>query len=757
LVRFSGTLTDVNGKPLTGSAGVTFALYSDQQGGAPLWIETQSVALDRSGRYSVQLGSTASQGLPTGLFTSGEARWLGVQPEGQAEQPRVLLLSVPYALKAADAETLGGFPAAAFVLAAPASGSGAGVTGGDATTSTAASATPMASSNVTTTGGTVNTIPLFSTATNIQNSLLTQTSTTAINVGGKLNLPATAAATKTAGTDSRPLDFVASSFDSTSSTALNQTFQWQAEPAANDTASPSGTLNLLYGLGATVPSETGLKLSSKGVFTFAVGQTFPGTGTITGITTASGSGLSGGGTTGTLSLKVPAAGITNAMLAHPSLTLTPGGGMAGGGAVALGGTTTLGLKTCAADQVLEFISGAWACTNAAVGTITGVTAGTDLKGGGTSGVVTLNVDTTEVPQLSGNNAFTGNNAVTVNNSTPALTLSNSYSGTADAMDVYPNMYGTGIYESGGAFGVYATGGEIPLVGLGGAVQGVYGGSATDSNFTPAIFGVEEGTTTQTIGVFGETASPKGAGVYGQSQDNQSGTGSANTLGAGVWGDGGSAGQTGVVGTADDYYAGYFENNGLINYTLESFNGNSNGYPFAAFNQSFNGCYIDALGDILCTGAKNALVPIDEGQRKVALAAIESPKNWFEDLGSERLSNGAAVIALEPEFAQTVNTDLEYHVFLTPKGDCKGLYVANETASSFEVHELGGGSSSVSFDYRIVALRKNFENIRLADHTNDPNPWKTMKKRTPTHLDINRLIPPKREAQLVRPIAQPARK
>jgi hypothetical protein len=49
----------------------------------------------------------------------GEARWLGVQPEGQAEQPRVLLLRGPYALKAGDAQTLGGLPSSAFVLAAP--------------------------------------------------------------------------------------------------------------------------------------------------------------------------------------------------------------------------------------------------------------------------------------------------------------------------------------------------------------------------------------------------------------------------------------------------------------------------------------------------------------------------------------------------------------------------------------------------------------------------------------------------------------
>ena len=118
LVNFSGTLTDVNSKPLTTLSGVTFALYKDSEGGAALWLETQNVQPDRFGHYRVVLGSTTSQGLPPNLFTSGDARWLGVQVQGQPEQPRVLLLSVPYALKAGDAQTVGGLPASAFVLAA---------------------------------------------------------------------------------------------------------------------------------------------------------------------------------------------------------------------------------------------------------------------------------------------------------------------------------------------------------------------------------------------------------------------------------------------------------------------------------------------------------------------------------------------------------------------------------------------------------------------------------------------------------------
>jgi hypothetical protein len=120
LVRFGATIKDAYGNPLSGPVSVTFSLYSEQTGGSPLWQETQNLTLDVNGRYSALLGSTLANGVPLGLFASGEAQWLAVQPQGQTEQPRVMLVSAPYALKAADAETIGGLPPSAFVLASPA-------------------------------------------------------------------------------------------------------------------------------------------------------------------------------------------------------------------------------------------------------------------------------------------------------------------------------------------------------------------------------------------------------------------------------------------------------------------------------------------------------------------------------------------------------------------------------------------------------------------------------------------------------------
>jgi hypothetical protein len=114
LVNYSGRVSARANITASKICGITFAVYSNENGDAPLWLETQNVALDESGRYTVLLGATTS-GLPPDLFPTDEQRWLGVQVEGQAEQPRVLLASVPYSIRAVEAERLAGHEASEFV------------------------------------------------------------------------------------------------------------------------------------------------------------------------------------------------------------------------------------------------------------------------------------------------------------------------------------------------------------------------------------------------------------------------------------------------------------------------------------------------------------------------------------------------------------------------------------------------------------------------------------------------------------------
>ena len=194
LMRISGTLnlgTDAGGVSAadaatsqhdlhrtSGVVGVTFALYAEETGGAPLWLETQNVQVDNTGHYSVLLGSTQAEGLPIELFTSGQAQWLGVQQQGQTEQPRIMLFSVPYALKAADAETFGGKPPSAYASAQPEQT--------ESPTNPAPTAVPAngsgGSSNSPhplpiTGSGTTNYLPIWTSASNLASSVVYQGST----------------------------------------------------------------------------------------------------------------------------------------------------------------------------------------------------------------------------------------------------------------------------------------------------------------------------------------------------------------------------------------------------------------------------------------------------------------------------------------------------------------------------------------------------------------------------------------------------
>ncbi|TKJ28619.1 hypothetical protein CEE39_09975, partial [bacterium (candidate division B38) B3_B38] len=72
--------------------------------------------------------------------------------------------------------------------------------------------------------------------------------------------------------------------------------------------------------------------------------------------------------------------------------------------------------------------------------------------------------------------------------------------------------------------------------------------------------------------------------------------------------------------------------------------------------------------------------------------------------------------LESVFTQAANTEIAYFVFPIPNGDCNGLYIARQDKDSFEVREQGGGTSSISFDYRIVAKRRGYEEVRFEEFT-----------------------------------------
>jgi hypothetical protein len=143
-----------------------------------------------------------------------------------------------------------------------------------------------------------------------------------------------------------------------------------------------------------------------------------------------------------------------------------------------------------------------------------------------------------------------------------------------------------------------------------------------------------------------------------------------------------------------------------------------GYAGAFVTSSTNGkgVYIETKGGAgiqVVGGSKNAVVRTPSGAK--ALYSEESSEVWFTDYGFGKLEHGHARILFDPSFAQTINPDEPYHVFVQSYGDAE-LYVQGRTPVGFDV-VLKDGDADAEFSYRIVAKRLGFEGKRL-----EPAPW-----------------------------------
>ena len=295
-------------------------------------------------------------------------------------------------------------------------------------------------------------------------------------------------------------------------------------------------------------------------------------------------------------------------------------------------------------------------------------------------------------------------------------------------------------SSGGNQGVYglseSTGGQ-GVYGYASATSGITSGvwGQSDSTIGRGVYGAAGATTGYNYGVYGVSSSTDGYGVYGSAtattgtnygvngrSDSADGRGvlgyaSATTgINYGVYGQSNSTDGRGVVGVASAATGSTFgvyglsgSTSGLGVYGVASATTGAN-YGVYGYTSSPSGYGVYYAGGLAGTGTKSAIVETqDYGWR--ALYAVESPQNWFEDFGQATLVAGEAIVSIEPIFAQTVNLEDTYHVFLTPRGDC-GLYVAEQTATSFSVRALNGATCGIAFDYRIIAARLDYEDLRL---------------------------------------------
>jgi hypothetical protein len=531
----------------------------------------------------------------------------------------VLLLSVPYAVKAADAATLGGKPASAYLLnaqqteAVPASAQSS-----PAAASKAASNADHSAVSASIAGsGTTDYVPRWTSSTNLGNSVIFQ------STAGKLGIGTTS-----------PL----ATLDIRETTGMR--------------AIASGSGIAVYG-DATVASGTG-----KGVEGDTSSTSGTGVAGVASATTGSTEGMWGA------SFSTGGVGVIGQAYATSGNTIGVEGLSASStGTAGVFNNTAGGKILSAQNNSVEKFS---------------------VDGGGNVGLAgVINFSTGQTfpgsAQLNANNLFTGNQTMTAPflSQNPTLTISGGPSGTTPLSVDGGFGTGTGITVSGTfdagvqsdseGFGLYGTG----------TAGGVYGALDVETITGAAgVYGQASAALPQaTFGVEGFNPGPTGIAVVGTAvSSSKTGGLLVGSSPFGVWGDTGSAGTTvaGVLATADNATALWSENNSLSP-TGYFYNQSSSTAVALSAGGSTGSCQVFANGNLTCTGSKSAAVPVANG-RSVALYAVESPENWFEDFGSGQLSGGVATITLDPEFLQTVSSSSTYHVFVTPRGECEGLYV-----------------------------------------------------------------------------------
>lgn len=293
-----------------------------------------------------------------------------------------------------------------------------------------------------------------------------------------------------------------------------------------------------------------------------------------------------------------------------------------------------------------------------------------------------------VQAVSNGNAIVG----TSNNTNAIVGIANNQSSTSQAALLGQDAANNGLFNNGV---------------LGTTTSDGWGVQGTSTN---GAFGGVEGIATNGTGVEGFSSS--GDGVFGSSTSNFGVVGQGNvssdpasiSLDTGVKGT--STNANGVYGFSTNRNAGAFENNNGSFFTLYAQADNASGFPFEALNLATGkSMVLDASGNLSISGKITT-----GGSCSVGCSATRHPLLYtstqslptMEDFGEAQLVNGQAYVHLDPAYANVIDRQTNYLVFITPEGDSNGVYVTQKTSSGFLVRENRGGHSALAFSYRIVA-------------------------------------------------------
>ncbi|MDI6767874.1 MAG: hypothetical protein QME52_13720 [Bacteroidota bacterium] len=279
----------------------------------------------------------------------------------------------------------------------------------------------------------------------------------------------------------------------------------------------------------------------------------------------------------------------------------------------------------------------------------------DLTGGG-GGITSINSMTGPAISITGGSGISisnGSNIVTVNNTAPfpgfSGTGSSNYASRSDH-----NHWGQYWSGSGIGLSVYSSN-NAALTGESGTSIGVYGQSSSSAGIS--------GSSTSSFGVFGTSSNSVGVCGY-------------------------------TTRTSGDRGGGYFSRS----------DGN---YVWIAANIS--GVNYKIIGNGLVSTV------MDTRQGKKGLFAPESPEPWVEDIGSGQLLNGFTHIELDPVYLDCITVDEKnpIKVFVQLTDEISNNVYIKKTTTGFDVIEMNGGKSNVTFDYRVIGKWKGYENVRFS--------------------------------------------
>jgi hypothetical protein len=276
--------------------------------------------------------------------------------------------------------------------------------------------------------------------------------------------------------------------------------------------------------------------------------------------------------------------------------------------------------------------------------------------------------------------------------------------------------GSSLFYTGGNVGIGTSMPVVPLHVIGGAPASIVGATTTPTGVSIGVWG--QSSSTNGRGVYGFTTAPTGGAIAGlfRTLSNQ-GVGvyalsdAASGATTGIRGQAASPDGTAVYGLATSASG---QTNGVFGKALSDQGAGVSGMAASTMGVNYgvygetasltDGFGVYCVGDTAATGLKLFQIdhPLDPARRLLNHFSVEGPEPYLEYRGTAVCDeHGAAVVQL-PAYFEAINRDPHYQ--LTPIGGPAMVYVAEEVQNNRFV--IGGGRPGMKVCWTVTGIRND---------------------------------------------------